>query len=171
MQSKAKWEQVWHERPPEEASNFNPAFCGEMIYRASAEYYRVREMPFSLALTFLVVPIILHKPTRDQLPRRADTMFVAWAADHKHLLVGLPDRAARLMPVSREAVLFLLQNGIMRLQRSGIVSGEKPIRSSAAPSVVTDDTREARRSAGLLGRWFANQGQPASVMQMLGVTP
>jgi hypothetical protein len=167
---RARWDLAWHDRPPEEASNFNPAFCGEMIYRAAAEYVRMRELPFSLALAFLVLPILLHKGTRDQLPRRADVMFVTWAAEHGPALAGLPDRAARLLPVSREALMFLLQNEVMRLHRGGIVAGAKPIRLSATPSAVTDETRETRRSAGLLGRWFANQGQPASVMQVLGVT-
>jgi ABC-3C biological conflict system middle component len=170
MPTRARWDLTWTRRPSEEASNFNPAFCGEIIYRTAAEYFRARELPFSLALTFLVLPIILHKPTRDQLPKKANAMFVAWAAEHRPVLAGLPDRATRLLPVTREALLFLLQNGVTRIQRGGVVAGEKPIRLSAAPTSVTDETRETRRSAGLLGRWFANQGQPASIMQALGVT-
>jgi hypothetical protein len=95
-------------------------------------------------------------------------MFVGWAADHGPILVGVPDRVARLLPVSWEALLFLLQNGGIRLQRGGIVPGKRPIRSSAASPAATNDTLEARRSARLLGRWFANQGQPASILQMFG---
>jgi hypothetical protein len=142
-----------------------------MIYRAAAAYHGLRDLPFSLALTFLVLPIILHKPTRDQLPKKANATFVGWAAEHGRLLAGLPDRATRLLPVSREALLFLLQNGVMRIQQGGIVVGENPIRLSARPSAVTGETDEARRSAGLLGRWFANQGQATSIMGILGVAP
>jgi hypothetical protein len=132
---------------------------------------RATDLPFSLALTFLVLPIILHKPTRDQLPKKANATFVGWAAEHGGLLAGLPDRATRLLPVSREALLFLLQNEVMRIQQGGVVVGENPIRLSTRPPAVTGETDEARRSAGLLGRWFANQGQATSIMQVLGVAP
>jgi hypothetical protein len=36
---------------------------------------------------------------------------------------------------------------------------------------TTDDVDEARSAAGLLGRWFANQGSQPSVLQGLGVSP
>ena len=170
MQGRVRWDLAWRERPSEEASNFNPAFCGEIIYRAATEYCQAQGLPFSLALTFLVLPIILHKPTRDRLPKRANAMFVAWAAEHSALIATFPDRVARLAPLSREALLFLLQNKVVRLERGGILPGEKAIRSSSAPPTVTEDTSDARRSARLLGRWFANQGQPASIMRVLGVT-
>jgi hypothetical protein len=171
MQTRARWDLAWRNRPLEEANNFNPAFTGEIIYRAAAEYNRSREFPFSLALAFLVLPMILHKGTRNQLARRADVTFVTWAAEHGRLLAELPDRVAVLLPVSREALIFLLQNRAVRLQRGGIVAGADPIRLSLRFRVETDDTRGARRSAGLLGRWFANQGQAASIMQVLGMTP
>jgi hypothetical protein len=171
MPTRDRWDLAWRARPPEEASNFNPAFCGEMIYRAAAAYNGLRDLPFSLALTFLVLPIILHKPTRDRLPKKANATFVGWAAEHGGLLAGLPDRATRLLPVSREALLFLLQNEVMRIQQGGVVVGENPIRLSTRPPAVTGETDEARRSAGLLGRWFANQGQATSIMQVLGVAP
>jgi Family of unknown function (DUF6521) len=133
MPTRDRWDLAWRARPPEEASNFNPAFCGEMIYRAAAAYNGLRDLPFSLALTFLVLPIILHKPTRDQLPKKANATFVGWAAEHGGLLAGLPDRATRLLPVSREALLFLLQNEVMRIQQGGVVVGENPIRLSTRP--------------------------------------
>ena len=59
MLTKARWDLAWRDRPPEEASNFNPAFCGEIIYRTAREYSRLREVPFSVALTFLVLPGLL----------------------------------------------------------------------------------------------------------------
>lgn len=170
MQARARWDQSWHERPLEEASSFNPAFCGEMIFRAAAEYSRTREQPFDLALAFLVLPMVLHKPTRDQLPRRASTMFGAWTAEHNALLAGLPDRTSRLLPISREALLFLLQHDVLQISDGGLMPGSRPIRITAAPAFATDETSAMRRSAALLGRWFANQRQTAVVMQGFGVT-
>jgi hypothetical protein len=37
--------------------------------------------------------------------------------------------------------------------------------------LTTEDVDEARTAAGLLGRWFANQGLQASILQGMGVRP
>jgi SAM-dependent methyltransferase len=47
MPSKTSWDLRWPDRPCEEARNFNPAFCGEMLFRTVSEYFKLRRMPFS----------------------------------------------------------------------------------------------------------------------------
>lgn len=39
----------------------------------------------------------------------------------------------------------------------------------AKPIATTDEVDEIRRTAGLLGRWFAHQSEPAAVLQTMGV--
>ncbi len=110
MEYKRRWDLEWSQRPSEEARNLNPAFCGELLFRAISDYRKLKPQPFSFALSFLILPIALHKPTRDHLPGRASTAFVGWLADHGPLLAQLPDRVLRLVPVTREALLFLVQH-------------------------------------------------------------
>ena len=171
MATRARWEHTWRERPVEEANNLNPAFCGELIFRTMSEYRGVRKAPLSFPLSFLVLPIALHKPTRDQLPGNASAAFAGWAAEHATFLVDFPDRVARLAPVTREALLLLLQHRVIRVEDGDLTAGAKPIRASALPEQTTDDADDARRAAALLGRWFARQRQPSLVMQALGVAP
>jgi hypothetical protein len=171
MQHKTRWDLQWSERPSEEASNLNPAFCGELIFRTVSEYRRLRQQPFGFALSFVVLPIALHKATRDQLPGNASAAFAGWAADRGPFLAEFPDRVLRLVPVTRETLLFLVQHKIIRFEEGGLVPGAKPISRSARPSRVTDDVADARSAAALLGRWFANQGSASSIMQNLGVSP
>jgi hypothetical protein len=64
MANKTSWDLSWSDRPTEEARNLNPAFCGELISRAVSEYFRIRRQPFALALSFVVLPLALHKPTK-----------------------------------------------------------------------------------------------------------
>lgn len=170
MEHRRTWDLEWSERPSEEARNLNPAFCGELLVRAIADYRKLKPQPFSFALSFLVLPNALHKSTRDQLPGRASTAFVGWLADHGPSLAQLPDRVLRLVPVTREALLFLVQHNALRIEEGGLVPGEKPIRLSKL-SQTTDDAAEARAAAALLGRWFANQGSASSILQGLGVSP
>jgi hypothetical protein len=168
---KTLWDLPWRERPPEEASNLNPAFCGELIYRASAEYFRAKRTPLLFGTSFLILPIVLHQPTRDRLPGNASAAFVGWIAENGDILAELPNRARRLVPITREAILFLLQNRVAEIRDGGITAGRKPIAASAKPPQTTQETSDARRAAALLGRWFAAQGTQASILPTFGVTP
>lgn len=171
MASKGHWEVTWQNRPSEEAINFNPAFCGELIVRAVREHGKSTGRPLALPLSFLVLPLALHKQTRDELPSKADTAFVGWIVAHGPLLAAFPDRAARLAPVTREALLLMLQHSFLRTEGNGLVSTAKRMKSSALAEKATADTNEARSAAELIGRWFARQGMPTLVMQGLGVKP
>ncbi|WP_244525189.1 MULTISPECIES: three component ABC system middle component [Bradyrhizobium] len=149
----------------------NPAFCGELISRAVSEYFRTRQQSFSFALSFAVLPIALHKQTREQLPGNASAAFAGWVADHSSTMAEFPDRVLRLVPVTREALLFLVQHKVIRLDASGLSPGARPIGRAARPSQVTDDVAEARSAAALLGRWFASEANATSIMKGLGVSP
>lgn len=171
MASKDRWDQPWHERPSEEANNLNPAFCGELIFRAASAFASARKEPFGTGLSFLVLPMVLHKPTRDILPGNAGTAFGGWAAEHNTALAAFPELVARLAPVTKETLLFLLQNDILRLQEGALTPGKNRIRQGALPERSTADTDDARRAAALLGRWFARQHRSSLVMQAMGVMP
>lgn len=170
MADESRWSLAWAERPVEEARIFNPAFCGELIGRTVCEYYRTRQAALSMVTAFLVLPLTLHRPMREALPGRANAAFAGWVAEHAALLAELPERARHLRPVSREALLFALRHQLLALGGGGLVPGEKPFHPSARLAVTTDEVDAARSAAGLLGRWFANQGT-TSILQGMGVAP
>ena len=171
MASESRWSLAWPERPSEEARHFNPAFCAELICRTVCEYFKSREAGLSLATAFLVLPLTLHKPTRDALPGRANLAFAGWIAERNPLLAELPGRVSRLRPITREALMFGIRHELLTIQDGDLVPGAKPIRINARPALTTDDVNEARSAAGLLGRWFANQGTQLAVLQGMGVSP
>src|SRR5690606_21215615 len=104
--SSSHWSLEWSERPSEEANNFNPAFCGELLCRCVGEYFKKAEQPMSVALAFVVLPLALHKGTRTHLPKMASTAFAGWIATHDNVVAELPLRMERLRPVVREAMIF-----------------------------------------------------------------
>lgn len=170
MEPRLKWDLEWRERPQEEARNFNPAFCAELFARTVAEYMKARKQPFGIAIAFLILPLTLHKETRDALPGRANTAFAGWVAENSETLVELPIKVKRMRPVSREALVFSIHHQILEIESGGLLFGKKPIPLSAKPSLTTDDANEARSAAALLGRWFALQSQSA-ILQGMGVSP
>lgn len=171
MADETHWSVPWAERPAEEARIFNPAFCGELIGRTVCEYHRTQQAALSMVTAFLVLPLTLHKPTREALPGRANTAFAGWVAEHAALLVELPERARRLRPVSREALLFALRHQLLALEGGGLLPGAKPVRRSARPAVSTDEANTVRSAASLLGRWFAGQRTQTSIFQGMGIAP
>jgi hypothetical protein len=171
LPARRNWDVPWSDRAREEAANLNPAFCGELLARSVAEYKRVRELPFPYPLTFLVLPIALHRRTRDLLPGNSSAAFVGWAAERKPLLAEVPERVRRLIPITREALLFLLQHQLLCFENGGLIPGRKKMSPRARPALTADDSDEARRAAALLGRWFAGQGSTSSILHGFGVAP
>lgn len=167
----SRWSLSWRDRPAEEAALLNPAFCGELIARATKDYERLRGIAFPLPLSFVVLPLVLHAPTLAALPGRANTTFATWSADNEALLAELPQRTLRLRPISREALLFLTQHRALTVGADGLRIGEKPMKLTAKTAATTPDVDDIRRAAALLGRWFANQGAPVQILQTMGVTP
>jgi hypothetical protein len=165
------WTLAWPERPAEEAALFNPAFCGELIARCMSDYETARAAPLPLALAFVVLPLTLHRQTRELLPGRSDATLMTWAADRGPLIADLPDRVLALRRVTREAILFLTQHSAISVTAMGLNRGPHPLKLSAKRPTSTPDAEAARRAAGLLGRWFAHQGGAAAVLQALGVRP
>ena len=178
MYAKTRWSQPWASRSAEEARLFNPAFCSELMGNTVCEYHRTvhaRHRPeqraLSLVTAFIVLPLILHRPTREVLPRRANTVFAGWVANHGPLLVELPERALRMRPVSREALMFGVQHQLLSLEANGLVPGLKPVRRTARFAVSTEEVIAVRRAAALIGRWFARQGSQIAVLRGMGVAP
>ena len=171
MANETRWSSPWPDRPVEEARVFNPAFCGELIGRTVGEYHRVGQGALSMVTAFLVLPLSLHTPTREALPRKANTAFAGWVADNAAVLAELPERARILRPITREALLFALRHQLLALRRDGFLPGARPLRLGARPAISTDDVKAARSAAALLGRWFAAQATQTSILQGIGVAP
>ena len=69
----------WVLRPPEEANLLNPAFCCVTLAAAVLGYASVDKTGIPYPLTFLVLPTVLHKATRESLPsNRTRTSLAAW---------------------------------------------------------------------------------------------
>lgn len=170
-EAESQWTLEWDSRAPEEKANFNPAFCGELIGRTVFEYHQARAFSLNLAVAFIVLPLTLHNRTREVLPQRADVAFASWIANNNPLLAELPQRTIRLRPITREALLFAVGNDLLTFQNGGLVPGSRPVRPRMKLSPTTDEVNDMHRAAGLLGRWFSNQGSQSPILKGMGVAP
>ncbi len=162
----------WSERPTEVAYNFNPAFCGWLVREAAEGYCSINPAGLPFPLIFLILPVVLHRPTRESLPRSTVTALHPWLREHPEARVGLADRATQLATIAREAVLLLSTNSLIRLTDEGaLVPSGKLSRGKAPILAASEEVKVCVSKAKMVGVWFAEAGDIVTVFQMWGVRP
>ena len=160
----------WEERPIEIANLLNPAFCGEILRRCIKSYQKTNSQNFPFPLIFLVLPIVLHRETRERiLPRQRQSLH-AWLQGHQDLKIGFAERASELVPVTREAIIFLLQSNTIKLdETAGLVN--LPSKKVSIKGQEQGEIADCYNKADLVGRWFARAGTITTIYAMWGVKP
>jgi hypothetical protein len=153
----------WADRSRVEATLLNPALIALLMGEASREYER-HSGAMTWPVAFLVPPLVLHRPTRDALPRDTRTHLSTWISRQPVLRAGFPERAAAMVPLTREGLRFGLRHGL-------ITTADGGIRGTATRTAPPGDLRVLVGKAGLVGRWLAKTEQPSTVFALLGVRP
>lgn len=154
---------AWTERPRVEATLLNPALLAVLLAAAARDYQtEAARMPWPLA--FLIPPLVLHRPTRDALPRDTRTHLSTWIRRKPLLRAGFPDRAAAMVPLTREGIRLGLRAGVLAREGSDLIG-----HLDAEPP--SGELRQLVRRAALVGRWLAKTDQPSTVFALLGVAP
>lgn len=154
----------WDERTAAVADLLNPALLAVITAAAASEYERRdgRPMPFELA--FLVTPLVLHRATRAELPKRVDSHLARWVTTHEVLAAGFGERARALVQPVREGIRFGLRTGTLDLQGTAL-TGNLRLRRPAK----IGDVAEIVAKAGFAGRWLTQLESPATAFALLGV--
>jgi hypothetical protein len=146
----------------------NPAFCGELIRRLVKAHNSFADHQIPFPLIFLALPIVLHRRTRESISANTREQMHVWLQSHQDARIGFAERARELVPVTREAMAFLLQHGAIAVDnRAGLRLTRYISRNVPASEEISDCYRKAE----ILGRWFARAGSPAAIYTMWGVRP
>lgn len=159
----------WDRRAHEVAFLFNPAFCGRIIYTTIKTYNEKAKRAFPFPLVFLVLPLVLHRETRNNINSR--TQLLLWVQRFPHLLIGFPQRARELVPITNEAVEFLLQTGKIYLTPSGELEISPGIRTLSKTKFTDDEIADCIKKSEHVARWFATAGKTETIYIELGVKP
>jgi hypothetical protein len=164
----------WRDQAVEQARLLNPAFLGALVMEAArgyeAEFGGAHELPYVLA--FVALPLVLHKSTRDALPRQISTSVAAWVVEHPEAQVGFPERAAALVPLAKDAILLASRNGLLGLEGTRLkATGSKRSVAAYSKGCQSPEVQACLKKAMFLGRWFALAGEATTVMALWGVRP
>jgi len=159
----------WNQRPREVRTLFNPAFCGLILARGMEGFMEAASRPMPFSLTLLILPLCLHKRTRDQLKEASRSYLSSILQDHPEIRVNLAQRARGLLPYTMEAFGYLMACGVITVDDAGAITlkGEM-VRKSL---VGSHDTKDCQTVARSLGKKLALLNDRVTIYTTLGIRP
>lgn len=157
----------WAERAPAAEAMYNPALIACLLSAAAETHLRTASAGLPAALSFIVVPMTLHRGTRQALASGASrTHLKTWVERNPLACVGFPARAQGLVPAVRQGLRFALRHDVLSL------NGDVLLPRNRLPARIPDhpELEDTLRISRLLGRWLAKT-DTATVFAVMGVTP
>ena len=161
---------AWIDRNKMVANLFNPAFCGEILRLVIKEYNRNTPAEFPFAFLFIVLPILLHKETREKMPRNTRTYFFVWVEENDNLFFDFARRTKSMVKFTKESISFLLlYNKIIITESGGIIA-----RGKTGKGITDEDHQEYNdilKRAEMLGKWLSKTSDVKSKYSFFRITP
>lgn len=162
----------WIDRPLEERALLNPSFCGCLLWKAALGYFQVSQSPLPFDLAFLILPMALHRDTRDSLPSSVVTSIPVWLEDNPLARTRIASRARMMVPYTKEAMVFAGRHKLIRFKSTNIEADPNWIKTvNSNINLSSHEVKVCLKRAEFLGKWFAKAGSPETLMALLGVRP
>jgi hypothetical protein len=160
---------LWEDRPIELANLLNPAFCALLLRETINGYTSTSHEALPYILSYLVLPIVLYTPCREELPKTIRTSLHSWLQENVALQYQVTKRIPRLVPYSQEAILFGIQHNWIRINSDGnMILG-----NGSMQNIFPEGTEPAEcvKAARMIGRWFGNIADPVMILTFWGLRP
>jgi hypothetical protein len=161
----------WADRPVEQARLLNPAFLAALLWSCAEGYGSIAPQGVPYPLIFVAMPVVLHKSTRESLPRAINTYLPVWLGENPQVLVRFTERAQSVMPLVKEGMIFGVNGRLLNLSSSRVLVASPPRSRNRFLRESTDEVRACMQKANFVGRWFASSGEYTTVMALWGVSP
>lgn len=160
---------IWNERPREIRNLFNPAFCGLVLAHGIEGYKEENNHPMPFSLTLLILPLCLHKRTRDQIKQSKRSFFTKIVQEHPEIRVDLARRAIGLFPYTMEGFAYLMNTNTIHITENGSIDIIKnKIRKL---NFGTQDTKDCLNVSRSLGKKLGLINDRVTIYTILGIKP
>jgi Family of unknown function (DUF6521) len=162
----------WNQRSREERTLLNPAFCANLLWHAARGYTGLAGGALSFEESFLVLPFVLHRDTREALPRGTVTSLAVWLDENSLSRGRVLNRAQLLVPFTKEGLTFGGMHGLIQIQE-GRLHADPALKKCVNRSLkeASDEVRVCAKRAEFIGKWFASTGSAPTVLALIGVRP
>ena len=162
----------WTQRPVEGANLLNPAFCCIVLTSSDVGYMSIDSAGIPYPLAFMVLPVVLHKSTRNLLPRDKRTSLATWIQQNTEVRILFAERVIALRAYTREAILFgMLHNWLVLVEGGRLQTNLDDSNVDSIVKKLEDEAKECARKARIVGQWFASAGSAETVMALWGIMP
>ncbi|MGA2518153.1 MAG: three component ABC system middle component [Thermodesulfobacteriota bacterium] len=164
----------WQKRNSEEANLLNPAFLALILQQCVKGYCDGGQTKAPYVLPFLIIPLVLHKGTREALPVKVSTTLSTWITRLQgvHAKIGYAERARSIVPYVKEALIFAFSHNLVCFEGSDSLKVSQLIKVIASSDcMASDEVSECFKKAHFCGRWIARTGKIETAMALLGVKP
>lgn len=159
---------TWERRPVEVANLLNPAFCSLLLRGAIDTFQAENDEGMAYPLSFVLLPLVLHKPTRQTLPRTTRTRLHVWLQEKPEVRIGFIDRIRQLVPYTREALIFGMQSQFITIDENGnLIPVRKRVKNLPWPN--DSESSICYKQAQFVGRWLAQAGSTSTIFTTLGI--
>jgi len=126
-------------------------------------------------LIYLILPLVLHKTTRRSIPNRVNTTLVEWIEKYETNNWVFVDHVRQLIPFSKEALIFGIQQGILVFGDQETTYGNL---LASSKQLLVDETWtqnsvpvDCRNKAKTVGEWFADIADATTIYRAFGIRP
>ncbi len=161
---------AWSQRPVEVAALLNPAFCALLLRQCAKGFMENKPEGIPYPLLALSLPIVLHKFTRERLPKSIRKKMHPWLQENQEIRMDFARRCAALMPYYREAMVFACDEDLLVFTKAGLFLAPPEAKE---PKLWTSDSEPAdcMKRAFFAGRWFSVAGDVRTIYAMWGIRP
>jgi hypothetical protein len=159
----------WELRPKEVANLLNPAFCAILLRESVVGYQKETSRGMPYPLSFLILPIVLHAPSRNALPRTIAKKLHAWIEENQLARVRFVERVRSLVNHTKESIIFAFNGHILEISDIGLLThiGRQP----QMPWGDNSESYFCYKKAHFVGRWFGHSGDLATIFAIWGIKP
>jgi len=160
----------WKDRPIIVSNLLNPAFCGEILRLAMKAYEKETGKKTPFELLFLVLPLVLHKKSRDSLPTTTSKNFYEWLEENTMTKINISNKIKSLVPYTREAILFLLYHEAIKINENGKLEFVK-YRKPSLDYINDYEVKDIFKKSLMLGKWLGKVGNTKTIYASIGIKP
>lgn len=139
-------------RAPEAVALFNEVFTSELLVNAAWAKEQDSGIGLSWPACFLILPLALHPPTRESLPRSPSVTLAAWAIRNTALSQSIGFRVSTTVDQTKRALRFGMRSDRLTLLGTDVIATARP--RNPDPKKWPEELITAVRAARVSGRWF-----------------
>lgn len=156
----------------EDRSLLNPAFCSHMIWHAAGGGTTRVGAGISFEESFLVLPLVLHRRTREALPSTIRVSLPAWLSRNVAIRLEIGPRTRAFVPYTRAALLFGGAHDFLQVAGGRVYAQTRwrlAVKKALAQS--SGEVRACAERSAFLGRWLSEAGDSTTILALMGVRP